>query len=140
MAAMISSRVGWGFSANRAVAVNIIPGVQKPQQNALWSIKACCTAVKFLGAPSPSMVMISWPGETFSILTTHDLRGVPSIKTVHAPQMPSPHPNLLPVSFRSSRSTQSKGSSGSTLTLYFLPFTFRVNSCLATTPLSPGRY
>src|ERR1019366_8865918 len=44
-----------------------------------------------------------------------DRMGTPSTSTVQAPHCPSPHPNLVPVSPRSSRSTFKSGSSPSAL-------------------------
>ena len=54
---------------------------------------------------------------------THERTGEPSTCTVHAPQRAMPQPNLVPVSWRSSRRTQSSGLSGSAATFTARPFT-----------------
>ena len=50
---------------------------------------------------------------TFS---SQDFSGVPSIHTVHAAQISTPQPYLVPVNPSSSRSTQRRGVLGSELT------------------------
>src|SRR2546426_2587461 len=57
--------------------------------------------------------------------------------TVQAPHCATPHPNLVPVSLRSSRSAQRSGVSGSTSTSRKLPFTRNVT--MAGTPLGRAR-
>src|SRR4249919_10464 len=42
---------------------------------------------------------------------------------MHAPHWPAPQPNLVPVSFNSSRSTHKSGVSGSAVTVWLLPLT-----------------
>ena len=56
---------------------------------------------------------------------THERTGAPSRCTVHAPQSAMPQPNFVPVSPRSSRSTQSSGVSGSAVTFTARPLTLR---------------
>src|SRR5262245_10771963 len=68
------------------------------------------------------MVVIALPSQTPTEVR-HDLRGVPSISTVHAPHFPSPQPYLLPVSSRSSRRTLSKLRSPSAFSRRFAPLT-----------------
>ena len=53
-------------------------------------------------------------------------RGAPSTCTVQAPHSAMPQPNLVPVSPRSSRSTQRSGLSGSAATVTARPFTLKV--------------
>jgi len=48
--------------------------------------------------------------------------------TLHAPQYPAPHPNLVPVNSSVSRRTHSSGVSGSTVTFLSEPLTRSVNS------------
>src|SRR5947208_16534423 len=60
---------------------------------------------------------------TDAIGVTQERRGWPFRCTVQAPHCATPQPYLVPVSFSSSRSTQSNGVSGSMSTLTFLPFT-----------------
>src|SRR5512133_4106280 len=45
--------------------------------------------------------------------------------TVHAPHCEMPHPNLVPLRLRTSRSTQSNGISGGTSTVVGFPLTVR---------------
>src|SRR5437764_1068184 len=63
------------------------------------------------------------PSCTDAIGVTQERRGWPLRCTVQAPHCATPHPYLVPVSLSASRKTQSKGVSGSTSTLTFLPFT-----------------
>jgi len=58
----------------------------------------------------------------------HERTAAPSTCTVQAPQRPAPQPNFVPLSSNVSRSTQSSGVCGVTLTLRSLPFTRRVMS------------
>src|ERR1700712_1250713 len=51
----------------------------------------------------------------------HERTAWPSRCTVQAPQRPAPHPYLVPVIFRCSRTTQSSGVSGCASTLTALP-------------------
>lgn len=127
MASMISSRIGFGLSANRAVAVMIIPGVQKPQPKAVCSTKAFWRGERFSLVPNPSIVTIFCPEDTFWTSTRQERRAMPSMSTEQAPHSPTPQPNFVPVRSRSSRRIQSRGSSGSVFTLRFLPLTFNVN-------------
>src|SRR5262245_44886723 len=53
----------------------------------------------------------------------HERVALPSMCTVQAPHRPEPQPNLVPVSFRCSRSTHSGGVSGSAVTLTAVPLT-----------------
>ena len=47
-------------------------------------------------------------------------------QTMQAPHLPSPQPHFVPVSFKSSRSTSSKGRWGSVVTVAGRPFTVNV--------------
>src|SRR4051794_16930011 len=51
---------------------------------------------------------------------------LPSMCTMQAPHRPVPQPNLVPVSFRPSRTTQSSGVSGGASTDTGLPFTVKL--------------
>ncbi len=55
--------------------------------------------------------------------STHERVATPATWTVQAPQALMPQPNLVPVIFRSSRSTQSSGVEGSTETSRRSPLT-----------------
>src|ERR1051325_9945034 len=69
------------------------------------------------------MVVIRRPA-TDRIGVTQDRTATPSSSTVQAPHCPSPHPYLLPVRSKSSRSTLSKLRSGSAATLVWYPLSF----------------
>src|SRR5205807_8127812 len=66
------------------------------------------------------MVVTSLPA-TSDMLVWQERTALPSRCTVQAPHRPDPQPNLVPVNFRCSRTTQSSGVSGSTSTLAALP-------------------
>ena len=68
----------------------------------------------------PSMVVTFLPA-TSAIVVWQERTALPSTWTVQAPHRPDPQPNLVPVSFRCSRTTQSSGVSASTSTLAALP-------------------
>src|SRR6266699_2741306 len=57
-------------------------------------------------------------------MTEHDRAASPSISTVQAPHSARPQPNLVPVSFSSSRKAQSSGVCGSTSRWRGWPLTF----------------
>ena len=60
---------------------------------------------------------------TSDIVVWQERTALPSTWTVQAPHNPEPQPNFVPVSFRCSRTTQSKGVLASTSTLSALPLT-----------------
>ena len=70
-------------------------------------------------------VVISVP-RTADTGSTHDLVATPLTCTVHAPHWAMPHPYLVPLSSRTSRSTQSSGMSGATSTVVDFPLTLKV--------------
>src|SRR5205823_1087892 len=86
--------------------------------------QACCTGWSDF-RERPSMVVIFLPATADSGVL-QDLVGVPSICTVHAPQSPTPQPNLVPVKPSLSRSTQRSGMSGPAWTSRLLPLTTSV--------------
>ena len=55
-------------------------------------------------AASPSTVLMA-PSPTYSTGMSHEWRATPSIRTVQVPQVPSPHPNRVPLSPSSFLST-----------------------------------
>src|SRR5437867_6695581 len=71
---------------------------------------------------SPSMVSTLWPAAA-ETGTEQERTGSPFRCTVHAPHWAMPQPNLGPFTSSTSRNTQSKGISGSTSALRFLPLT-----------------
>src|ERR1039458_7752431 len=113
MPRMICSRVGLGFFDSRPTAVSTMPGVQNPHCKASCSMNAFCTGCSAPALARPSMVTTSLSLTVFT-LRKHERTGTPSSSTVQEPQCPSPQPNLVPVSPRSVRSTQSSRRSPST--------------------------
>ena len=89
----------FGSRPTSAEAETIWPGVQKPH----WSASARTNASTSGWSRSPSIVVTSrLPTVWASVM--HESAGVPSSRTVHAPQCPSPQAIFVPVSPRSSRS------------------------------------
>ena len=77
-------------------------------------------------ADSPSIVVIG----ALAAMDTgvwHDRTGRPRRCTVQAPHWPMPQPNFVPLRFRTSRITHSRGMSAGTSTVVVLLLTFRVN-------------
>src|SRR4051812_23383554 len=117
----MSASVGFGISLSNAAADMTCPDWQYPHCGTSTLTHAFFTASP-AGVPNPSMVMIS-ASCTDAIGVTHERRGRPFRCTVHAPHWATPQPYFVPVSLSSSRTTHSKGVSGSTSTLTFLPLT-----------------
>src|SRR4051812_28466766 len=92
------SGVRSGSASTSAAAETIWPGVQKPH----WSASARTKASTSGWSRSPSIVVTS-RSPTVWTSVMHDSTGTPSSCTVQAPQCPSPHATLVPVSVRSSR-------------------------------------
>src|SRR5206468_2651172 len=88
------------------------------------AIHAFCTAWLRLG-DSPSMVVTRLPA-TAATGSTQVRVATPSRCTVHAPHCAMPQPNFVPVRPRVSRSTQSSGVSGLSVTERDLPLTVNV--------------
>src|SRR5262245_10527991 len=78
-------------------------------------------------------MVVTFRPATFETEIWQERTALPSTCTVQAPHRPDPQPNLVPVSFNCSRTTQSKGVSGSASTLAGLPFI--VNAVAAMNPL-----
>src|SRR5215207_7657718 len=70
----------------------------------------------------PSIVVTRLPAAADSG-TEHERIGFPSRWTVHAPHCAMPQPNLVPVMFMTSRSTQRSGISGAAETVRRVPLT-----------------
>src|SRR3954451_17741328 len=64
----------------------------------------------------------------------HERTHLPSRGTVQAPHRPDPHPNLVPMSFRCSRTTHSSGVSGSASTLTALLLIVNATAGMALPP------
>src|SRR6185295_11224893 len=77
--------------------------------------------VIFLPRASPTVV---WQERT----------ALPSRWTVQAPQRPEPHPYLVPVSLRCSRTTQSSAVSGSASTFTVLPLIVNATAVIGFLP------
>src|SRR5215470_19834142 len=67
-------------------------------------------------------MLVTFLPATLEIGVMHERVASPLIWTVQAPQRAMPQPNLVPVLFNVSRSTQSRGMSGLTSTDSGLPF------------------
>src|ERR1700675_183809 len=67
-------------------------------------------------------------------LIWHERTALPSICSVQAPHSPEPHPDLVPVSFRCSRTTHSSGVPGSASTLTDLPLTTNAIEAIGSSP------
>ncbi len=94
------------------LADELTPEEQKPQANPLLSMNDRCSVVSRPTSASPSMVVISSPARRLETGTVQLVRRRPLISTLQAPQIPTPQPNLVPVSPSRSRSAHSSASSG----------------------------
>ena len=68
-------------------------------------------------------MVVTFLPATSDIVVWQERTALPSTWTVQAPHRPAPQPNLVPVSFRCSRTTQSSGVLASTSTLCAVPLT-----------------
>ena len=68
-------------------------------------------------------MVVTFLPATWLMWIWQDFSALPSIWTVQAPHRPDPQPNLVPVSFRCSRSTHKSGVPGGASTLTDLPLT-----------------
>src|SRR6266852_5178292 len=64
--------------------------------------------------------------ETWDTWVWHEKARLPSIWTMQAPHRPVPHPYLVPVSLRPSRSTHNSGVAGGASVDAALPFTVKL--------------
>jgi hypothetical protein len=80
-------------------------------------------------------MVVTFLPATLDTVIWQERTALPSMWTVQAPHRPEPQPNLVPVSFKCSRTTQSKGVSGSASTLAVFPLI--VNAVEAMRFLSP---
>src|SRR5260370_21946872 len=120
----ISASLGLGVFLSSAHADISCPLWQYPHWTTSTSVHA--RRRESICAPlTPSMVMISRPCAA-SIGMTHERTASPSKCTVHAPHSALPHPNLVPTSCNSPRSTHSRGVSGSAFTVTVLPLILSV--------------
>src|SRR5256886_6824262 len=84
----------------------------------------------------PSMVVTALPFTPETGIRQENMRS-PSMCTMHAPHWPAPHPNLVPVSLSSSRSTHRRRVLSGALTLTGLPLTLKLIAI--STPMCLGR-
>src|SRR3954463_10120306 len=115
IACLTSSEVGSGRASTSAAAETICPGVQKPH----WSASAR-TKESTSGCSARPSIVVTSRSPTVWTSVMQESTGTPSSCTVQAPQCPSPHATLVPVSVRSSRrvsaSVRPTGGSGSSCT------------------------
>src|ERR1700739_907888 len=126
IASSMSASEGLGFFANNATADMICPDWQYPHCGTSSSIQAICTGCE-ASLESPSMVVIFFP-ETLEMGVMQERAASPLMCTVQAPQRAMPQPNFVPVMFKVSRSTQSRGICGSTSTVVDFPFSTKVTA------------
>ena len=127
MACRISASPGVGLASSNALADSTIPGVQKPHWVPPSSTSALWIGCSSPALASPSMVSTSRPA-TSSAKTRQALTGAPSIRTVQVPQLPLPHPSLVPVKPMRSRKSSSSVSRGSTNTECSAPLMVELSS------------
>src|SRR6266851_7778725 len=124
MASSISASVGLAFFASSATADMICPDWQYPHCGTSSAIQASWTGW-LPSADKPSMVVTFFPA-TLEIGVIQERVISPLMCTVQAPQSAMPHPNLVPVMFKVSRRTQSRGISGLTSTVWDFPLRIKV--------------
>lgn len=127
MAVSMSASLGLGFVLKRAAAVISCPGWQKPHWGTSPSIQASRKA-SATGPFNPSIVVISFPTTSLTERLQERVTS-PSTCTVQAPHSSIPQLYFTPVNSSCSRSTQSKGVSGSTSSRWIAPFTRIVSIC-----------
>src|ERR1039458_1439014 len=123
--AEICDSLGCGFSLGGRCAAMIGPDWQYPHCGTSTSCQAACTVFPSVVSASPSIVVTCLP-LAMDTGVTQERTARPSRCTVHAPHCAMPHPYLVPVSCRLSRSTHSKGVLGSASTLVFFPLINKV--------------
>src|SRR6266581_7647224 len=111
----------------------IMPDWQYPHCGTSSSIQASCTGCVPSG-DKPSMVVTALPAAA-ETGTLQERTGLPSMCRVQAPHWAMPQLNLVPVSPRESRITQSSGVSGATSTECRTPFTVRFTAIAFPRPL-----
>src|SRR4051812_45361255 len=107
--------------SSSALVVISMPGVQKPHCRPCFSVKPSCTGCSLPACSSPSTVVILQPS-AWTASTVHDLTGVPSSCTVHAPQCEVSQPTCVPVMRKVSRMRWTSSSRDSTSASRAAPF------------------
>src|SRR5262245_12421562 len=123
---LMSASEGFGFCASSADADMIGPAWQWPHCGTSTSCHARWTGCD-PSADRPSMVVTGAPAACDTIVW-HDRTARPRRCTVHAPHWPIPHPNLVPLRFRTSRMAHNRGMSPGTSTIVVLPLTVNANA------------
>ena len=122
---LISASRGIRILSSSVLAVITQPFRQYPHWKACSSMNAFCTGWDFRVVPAPRALRFPCPPLAIPPVR-HDRTARFPPCTVHAPHCPSPQPNRGLFISRSSRSTYSRGQSGSTSTSCGRPFTFKV--------------
>ena len=89
-----SANLGCGVVSKRETNRMINPAVQYPHCAACSSMKACWTGCKLASGPRPSRVVTLRP-LTALAGNSQEFSGLPSTRTVQAPQCPVPQPYLV---------------------------------------------
>src|SRR5437879_11107262 len=116
----MSASVGFGLLANNDAADMSCPAWQYPHCGTSSSSHAFCNGCD-PSTDNPSIVVTG--AFTAEIWVWQALRACPPIWTVQAPHCPIPHPNFVPFMLTTSLSTQRRGMSGGTSTVFDCPFT-----------------
>ncbi len=130
MACRISASLGSGVRASRAVAVIIMPGVQKPHCRPCSWKKPSCTGCSTPPCSSPSTVATAAPSAC-TASSVHDLAGTPSTSTVQAPQLVVSQPMCVPVRPATSRMKWTSSSRGSMSASTACPLIVSLTCCVA---------
>src|SRR5918995_371620 len=92
----MSSSLGSGLRSSNALLTSIIAGVQNPHCKPCISLKPCWMGSSWPSCLRPSTVVMLRPS-TWTANKVHDFTGVPSSRTVHAPQLLVSQPTCVPV-------------------------------------------
>ena len=111
----ISASDGFAFRSSSSTVVARKPGVQNPHCWACASGRPAARGARRSPVAMPSTVTTSAPSACTASIR-HERALAPSTSTVHEPHTPCPHPTLVPVSPRSSRSRSTSSLRGSTPT------------------------
>src|SRR5260370_28653883 len=122
--ASMSRSLGLGKSFSSVAACMICPGWQYPHWGTCRSSHAVCNGC-FPWGSSPSIVVTLAPAIAPTEVMQERVER-PSTCTVHAPHIPIPQPNLVPVRPSSSRITQSNGVSSGLPTETLRPLIVKV--------------
>src|SRR5207247_7951185 len=130
MASRICCSLGFLFLSRSALVVMSMPGVQKPHCRPCFSVKPSCTGWSLPPCSRPSTVVIFAPSAC-TASTVHDLTGLPSSTTVHAPQCEVSQPTCVPVIRNTSRMRWTSRRRDSTSASRAAPLIVTLILCLA---------